>query len=443
MMPLPLAPPAGPPAAPGTPDTAHHPSGDRHGAPADGDFTGLLALLAGVLSPPASPPAIDLVADGAGPAAAGAPADGAASPSLDALVSALAQQAVGLPGGPPAATPGSATPPDPARPAPAVPDASRALGSTTPDGIPAPPPPAAGRGEDTPFPAPSGVTPTGERPDAVPASPVADHATGRSPVADLAHQAGVDTAGSPVAALAHSASRRSAAPSDDDPGGSGDSNTPISSDLTAALRSVGENGASGPSGESGPSAVSSRRPPDGAAGNQTAALHAPGPAPARPTEAVAAPVDAPAVATPAAVADQVVSAVVPLHGRGDGRHAVTLELRPEELGTIRVEVSVEHQTVHLTLHAADPATGRLLAAALPELRTALTDAGLTAGQLGVGGDGGHGAGQRRTAGGDGEGDGLADAHRRGGRRPAGADPAGTGPIRTFRPAAAGRLDLFL
>jgi hypothetical protein len=146
------------------------------------------------------------------------------------------------------------------------------------------------------------------------------------------------------------------------------------------------------------------------------------------------------VATPAAVADQIVSAVVPLHGRGDGRHEVTLELRPDDLGAIRVEVSVEHQTVHLTLHAADPSTGRLLSAALPELRSALAHAGLTAGHVGVGagGNGGTGDGAPRPSG---DGDRPAGGRPRLGR-PDDSRPD-TEPLRTIRPAAAGRLDLFL
>jgi flagellar hook-length control protein FliK len=97
---------------------------------------------------------------------------------------------------------------------------------------------------------------------------------------------------------------------------------------------------------------------------------------------------------PPAIPEQIVSAVVPLHGRGDGRHEVTLELRPDDLGTIRVEVSVEHQTVHLTLHAAEPATGRLLSAALADLRSALADAGLQAGHVAVSPDSGTGANRR-------------------------------------------------
>lgn len=110
---------------------------------------------------------------------------------------------------------------------------------------------------------------------------------------------------------------------------------------------------------------------------------------------------------------------------------MTLELRPDDLGTIRVEVSVERQTVHLTLHAAEPATGRLLSAALAELRAALVDAGLRAGHLAVSPDGGSATGRRSRP------------------EPRQADQArhGSSPtpetVRTVRPAAAGRLDLFL
>ncbi len=130
------------------------------------------------------------------------------------------------------------------------------------------------------------------------------------------------------------------------------------------------------------------------------------------------------------------SAVVPLHGRGDGRHEITLELRPEELGTIRVEVRVEDRTVHLTLHAAEPATTRILSAALPELRSSLAEAGLTAGHLAVGPDGGNSTGQRRRS------TDAAPADRHGRAEP-GHPTGATAPVRSNRPADAGRLDLFL
>jgi flagellar hook-length control protein FliK len=158
---------------------------------------------------------------------------------------------------------------------------------------------------------------------------------------------------------------------------------------------------------------------------------APLPAVAVRTEA-ARPADAPASAqvTPPAVPEQIVSAVVPLHGRGDGRHEVTLELRPEDLGPIRVEVSVEQQTVHLTLHAAEPATGRLLSSALAELRTALADAGLRAGQLAVSPDSGSTTGRRSRS------EPPQTETTRG-------DSTTPERVRILRPSAAGRLDLLL
>jgi hypothetical protein len=314
---------------------------------------------------------------------------------------------------------------------------------------------------------------------------------GRSAVAALAHSAGIDGSGSAMAALAHDDDHRApgspvtaepgsvaAAFAHGDPGGPGSSESgaapsdasgapgpaPAAGDRQLRPRTSGRASAGGdqptipalgadpawagleslsvpPVSASGdaPSAGPDRR----AAGHTGAApsgAHAVGPPSARPAEAVAAPAISAPAATQAAVADQIVSAVVPLHGRGDGRHEVTLELRPDDLGAIRVEVSVEHQTVHLTLHAADPATGRLLSAALPDLRSALADAGLTAGHVGVGtgGDGGTGAGAHRPSG-------EGDRPSGGPTRPGRSDASGpdTEPVRTIRPAAAGRLDLFL
>jgi flagellar hook-length control protein FliK len=167
----------------------------------------------------------------------------------------------------------------------------------------------------------------------------------------------------------------------------------------------------------------------------TAPAPTPWPAAVTPAEAPI-PADAPAATpvAPPAVPEQIVSAVVPLHGRGDGRHELTLELRPEDLGTIRVEVSVEHQTVHLTLHAAEPATGRLLSAALADLRSALADAGLRAGHVAVSPDGGNGPGRRSRPQDESE-----------ARLPDKATPTSAIPVTTpnVRPATAGRLDLFL
>ena len=103
MMPLPLAAPAGPPAAPAAPAApgdARTPLGDRHAAAGEGDFTGILALLAGLLSSPPSPPVVDVPAGGPDKAAdtppAGAAPDAPPPSALEALVAALAQQASGI-----------------------------------------------------------------------------------------------------------------------------------------------------------------------------------------------------------------------------------------------------------------------------------------------------------------------------------------------------------
>lgn len=209
-------------------------------------------------------------------------------------------------------------------------------------------------------------------------------------MAALAHSG--DAGPTPAAAPAPKGRDRRAPAAE--PAGDGDVGLP---DPTVAAAMADAGAGSRPDD---PAPETARRPSGAADGVE---LHVSVPVPAgadpaasaAPAEA-ATPASGPAPATPAAVADQIVSAVVPLHGRGDGRHEVTLELRPESLGAIRVELSVEHQTVHLTLHAVEPATAALLDRALPDLRSALADAGLHAGQVGVGaGDGG--TGQRRNA----------------------------------------------
>jgi flagellar hook-length control protein FliK len=129
--------------------------------------------------------------------------------------------------------------------------------------------------------------------------------------------------------------------------------------------------------------------------------------------------------------DQVVSVVEPLRHRGDGHHELTLDLRPPELGPIRVEVTIEGGTVHLSLHAGDAATGDLLHQAMPDLRAALAEAGLVAGHLGVGSgeqDAGHRA---RPA-----------APEPGERRSPRARPVETLPA-PARAASSGAIDLLL
>lgn len=91
---------------------------------------------------------------------------------------------------------------------------------------------------------------------------------------------------------------------------------------------------------------------------------------------------APKPAPPTPV-EQVVRAVAPLRKLPDGTHHVTLELRPADLGVVRVELSLDHGMIHLGLQADTEGTSQLLRAALPELRAQLDTAGLLAGRLAV------------------------------------------------------------
>jgi hypothetical protein len=128
----------------------------------------------------------------------------------------------------------------------------------------------------------------------------------------------------------------------------------------------------------------------------------------------------------------VVAVVAPLRHRGDGTHELTLELRPAQLGTIRAEVTLDQGTVHLSLHADDDSTTRLLRQSVPELRLALEEVGLAAGRFGVG---------------SGDAQGRAPRHPGPGRPDdAPSTGAATGPAAAtglLRPSAAGAVDLLL
>ncbi len=92
--------------------------------------------------------------------------------------------------------------------------------------------------------------------------------------------------------------------------------------------------------------------------------------------------------------DQVASVVRPLRTAPDGSHRIALRLRPDDLGTVHLEVAMRDG--RLSLHAvADSTAGRdVLSQSLPQLRSALTDAGIDLGTLDVstgtsGGDAGE------------------------------------------------------
>lgn len=111
------------------------------------------------------------------------------------------------------------------------------------------------------------------------------------------------------------------------------------------------------------------------------------PAPAAVSAAPAAAAAPPA--TPAALAQQLVEHVSSLSQGPDGTHDLTIELRPATLGLVRLEITLEDGTLHVRVHAEDPASRRLLAQSMAELRTALTGAGIDAGRLDVGDPGGR------------------------------------------------------
>lgn len=88
-------------------------------------------------------------------------------------------------------------------------------------------------------------------------------------------------------------------------------------------------------------------------------------------------------------------------GQGQGPSAARIELAPDELGALEVQLRVEQGSVSLHITAAQPATRELLAEAMPRLRELLTESGLSLGQASVSGQSSAGgdreAGKPRTS----------------------------------------------
>ena len=129
--------------------------------------------------------------------------------------------------------------------------------------------------------------------------------------------------------------------------------------------------------------------------------------------------------------------MAPLRKLADGTHHVVLELHPAELGTVRVELSIDSGTVHLGLHTDIESTAQVLHAAVPELRSQLDAAGLVAGRVNVD----TGAANKRQ----GQAAWQASAER--GRRRALAATVGPDALdvdaRSVAAAAVGRVDVLL
>jgi flagellar hook-length control protein FliK len=106
-----------------------------------------------------------------------------------------------------------------------------------------------------------------------------------------------------------------------------------------------------------------------------------------------------------AIAAQVVHRLGRLVDDGEGSHELSLQLEPADLGRLELRVRLEAGVVHVHLEAQARGTSDLLRQALPELRAALTEAGLSPGGLDIhdhgglaGGGGGPGHPDREPAG---------------------------------------------
>lgn len=126
-----------------------------------------------------------------------------------------------------------------------------------------------------------------------------------------------------------------------------------------------------PTARSATSDAAAARP----AGAVTAAAPTPPSGEAAATTARAA---APALPT------QLVEVVAPLRRGPDGTHQVAIQLRPDELGEVVVDVRVRGNEVALSLRADLAGTADLLRESLGELRAELEAAGFRAGDLDVG-----------------------------------------------------------
>lgn len=96
------------------------------------------------------------------------------------------------------------------------------------------------------------------------------------------------------------------------------------------------------------------------------------------------PARAAAPTVPVLPAQQVVSVLAPVLEGPDGTYSVTLQLYPEELGAVQVEVALLAGEITLRLHADDDVAQEVLRAALPDLKAELEASGLSAGQLSMG-----------------------------------------------------------
>ena len=88
--------------------------------------------------------------------------------------------------------------------------------------------------------------------------------------------------------------------------------------------------------------------------------------------------------TPAGTAAQLAGAVFSVHRRGvDGTRQLTVDVTPEDLGPIRLTVTVRAGEVHILLGGSSELSREALRQALPELRKVLEEAGVATGSFDV------------------------------------------------------------
>ena len=160
------------------------------------------------------------------------------------------------------------------------------------------------------------------------------------------------------------------------------------------------------------------------------------------TPAAGTTVDPLAAADAAAVAEidvptppqQIAEALRDVRRMTDGSHRLSLQLHPEELGVVQLEVAVRDGQLHLRAATELDSTRRLLNASLPELRAQLADAGVSAGSLEVGAET---AGEGRST----RDNGASSTTRSGFDESVPNNPSGVADAAT--PTAPGRLDVRL
>ena len=105
---------------------------------------------------------------------------------------------------------------------------------------------------------------------------------------------------------------------------------------------------------------------------------------------------APAAPPPPPPPAQVAQLLSPVLTGPDGTYSLTLQLYPEELGAVQVEVLLRGGEIRLAMHAPDEAAQAALRSALPDLRADLQAGGLSATSLSVD-DGRSGSSSDRSA----------------------------------------------